>query len=86
MKGNTEPMPVTLTGIIIVVDWDENNNIVDIALATAYEQDYRINNTHKKTELLGLIGREVKVIGTVKADEHGKKIINVQKYEPLEFD
>lgn len=81
-KKNNE---VTLKGIIIVADWDENNNIVTICLSTPGEKDYIIENNGVEKELLGILGEEVTVTGIIKKDEFGKKIIAVERYKTLEI-
>ena len=75
---------VTLKGIIIVTDWDENNNIVTICLATPGEKDYIIDNNGMEKELLGMLGEEVTVCGMIKKNKFGKQIITVERYKAYE--
>ena len=47
-KGKT----VTLTGIVIPADWNDRQEVIAAALATADEKEYRICTTKKGKELL----------------------------------
>ncbi len=75
-KGNT----VTLTGIVIPADWNDRQEVIAAALATADEREYRICMTKKGKELLGALQREVEATGVLDRDEKGRSLITVKRY------
>lgn len=75
-KGKT----VTLTGIVIPADWNDRQEVIAAALATADEKEYRICSTKKGKELLGALQREVEATGVLDRDEKGRNVITVRRY------
>jgi hypothetical protein len=75
-KGKT----VTLTGIVIPADWNDRQEVIAAALATADEKEYRISTTKKGKELLGVLQREVEATGVLDRDEKGRNVITVRSY------
>lgn len=71
---------VTLTGIIIPADWNDRQEVIAAALATADEKEYRISATKKGKELLGALQREVEATGVLDRDEKGRAVIAVRRY------
>ena len=74
----------TLRGLILPVDWDERGNIKSLAISTNSEEEYVVDENPLADELLAFTRLRVKVRGSVREDENGKKIITVEKYEVLE--
>lgn len=70
---------VTISGIVIPVDWDEKGNVVAVAVSTCDEVEYLIDRHEKGEELLSLIRKEVEISGLVHEDK-GSKTIAVKKY------
>lgn len=66
-------------GVIIPVEWDENGNVVAVAISTHGEDEYVIENEGKERELKALIRQEVEVIGEVRKRD-GKRIIRIKAY------
>ena len=54
----------------------------DYQIVTADENVYEVAETEKGDEVVGLVGKKVKVTGTVE-DSEGAKIISVTAYEVL---
>jgi len=75
-KGKT----VTLTGIVIPADWNDRQEVIAAALATADEKEYRICTTKKGKELLSELQREVEATGVLDRDEKGRNVITVRRY------
>lgn len=71
--------PLTIKGIVIPVDWDEEGKVVAAAISTHDEDEYLIDNDYKGEELLHFVQEEVEVSGVAKQNKD-KKIIAVQKY------
>lgn len=80
--GTTEL--TTLRGLILPVGWDDRGTIRSIAVSTNSEEEYLIDENPLADELLALTRLRVKVRGSVRADENGRKIITVEKFEVLE--
>ena len=74
----------TLRGLILPVDWDERGTIRSIAVSTNSEEEYLIDENPLADELLAFTRLRVKVRGSVREDETGRKIITVEKYEVVE--
>jgi hypothetical protein len=71
---------VTLTGIVIPADWNDQQEVVAAALATADEREYRIAGNRKGKELLDALQRQVEAAGVVGRDEKGRDVITVKRY------
>jgi len=67
-------------GILIAVDWDENGNALAAAVFDRDEEDYLVHLDAKGKELLGLVRREVEVIGVIRETTKGRKTITVKSY------
>lgn len=71
---------VTLTGIVIPVDWDDRQRVIAATLATADEKEYRICATKKGKELLASLQHEIEATGVLERDEKGRNVITVRSY------
>lgn len=83
-EGKVTTGLATLKGLILPVDWDDRGNIRSIAVSTNFEEEYLVEENPLADELLAFTRLRVKVKGSVREDENGKKIITVEKYEVLE--
>ena len=83
-EGKTATGVTTLRGLVLPVDWDEKGNIRSLAVSTNSEEEYLVDENPLADELLAFTRLRVKVRGSVREDENGKKIITVEKYEVLE--
>jgi hypothetical protein len=80
----------TITGIVTPVQWDEEENVIAVAISVtivpedsteeAYTEDYLVGDTEKGNELLKLLDEIVEATGTVETDEYGNKTIYVESY------
>jgi hypothetical protein len=71
---------VTLTGIVIPADWNNRQEVIVAALATADEKEYRIDGNKKGKELLDCLQRQVEATGVLERDEKGRDVITVRRY------
>ncbi len=63
-----------IKGIVIPAAWDQDGNIISLAIATNDEQEYLID-THKRiTKLISLLRHEVVVTGALRQTEKNKII------------
>ena len=83
---------VTIRGIVIPADWDENGNVVAVAVSTYDEVEYFIENHEKAEELKAVIREEVEVSGilregknklTMKAKEYRLKTRFKSAQDPI---
>jgi streptomycin 6-kinase len=70
---------VTVTGIIIPVDW-KGDRVVAAAIATAREEEYFIARNRKGGELLKFLQEPIEAEGVVGTDEDGRMTIRVKRY------
>jgi hypothetical protein len=70
--------PITIKGLIVAADWDEEGKVVAAAISTHEEEEYLIEKNCKGEELLHLLQEEVEVRGVVRGGE-GKKTIVVEE-------
>jgi hypothetical protein len=70
----------TLTGIVIPVDWNDDQEVIAVALATADEKEYQISGNRKGKELLSFLQQQVEVTGTLGKDDRGRTVIAVRRY------
>jgi hypothetical protein len=80
MAQKKRAQSVTLTGIVIPVDWDDDHEVIMAALATADEKEYRIAGNRKGKELLDYLQRQVEATGALGEDEEGRVVITLKRY------
>ena len=68
-----------IRGIVIPAAWDQDGNIISLAIATNDEQEYLIDGRQRIPNLISLLRQEVVVSGTIKQTEKNK-IIRVASY------
>lgn len=68
-----------IKGIVIPAAWDQDGNIISLAIATNDEQEYLIDTGQRITNLISLLRQEVVVNGTINQTER-HKIIRVKSY------
>ena len=83
-EGKVTTGLTTLRGLILPVEWDERGTIRSIAVSTNSEEEYLVDESPLADELLAFLRLRVKVRGSVREKENGKKFITVEKYEVLE--
>jgi hypothetical protein len=71
---------ITLTGIVIPVDWNDDHDVIVAALATADEKEYRIVGNRKGKELFAYLQRQVEATGALGEDEEGRMVITIRRY------
>jgi hypothetical protein len=71
---------ITLVGIVIPADWNDRQEVIAAALATADEREYRIAGNKRGKELLGCLQRQIEATGDMDHDEKGRDIIVVRSY------
>ncbi|MGD8460234.1 MAG: hypothetical protein PVH01_07915, partial [Desulfobacterales bacterium] len=73
---------ICIEGIIIPANWDNNGNVVDLAIATRDEKEYLITDKDQIARLKPLLRQEVEIEGITQIQK-GKRIINVKNFSKL---
>jgi len=85
MAGNNKANhPITVRGLIIPMDWDDQGNVTGVAISTSLEEEYRIELDRRGEELLAFVREQVKASGKIKLDAQGAKVMMVDTYQILE--
>ena len=66
---------ITLTGVLVPVQWADNGEITGFALCTDDEQKYMLLCSTEKNDLAAMLHQSVKVSGIVTGDTVGRRII-----------
>jgi hypothetical protein len=75
---------IIIRGLLVPIDWDEKGNITEIAVSTYFEEEYLIEKSVREEALLPFLRQKVKVIGFVRMDARGRKVVRVEEYEVIE--
>jgi 5S rRNA maturation endonuclease (ribonuclease M5) len=85
MAGNNKANhPITVRGLIIPTDWDDQGNVTGLTISTSLEEEYRIEPDRRGEELLAFVRERVKASGKIKLDAQGAKVMMVDSYQILE--
>lgn len=76
--------PINIQGLVVPVDWDEEDNVIAVAIATDQEEEYFVNPTPEGEELIDYVDEKVEVTGFVTEDEEGNKEIEVTQFWSLD--
>ena len=70
----------TVRGIVIPADWDEEGNVLAVAISSPNEQEYFVEQDSKGKELLGVIRQEIEASGIITKAMKGRNIIAVRSF------
>lgn len=73
----------TITGIVIPAEWDDDDNVIGVAIETDDFEEYVVEDNEKGRELLAFIDYEVEATGSVRKQRDGEMTISVRRYESL---
>ena len=82
MSYNRREDLITVRGILIPVEWDDNGRVLTTAVFTDQENEFVIDNNNKGDELCVHLRAEVEVTGRPRQSE-GRRIIRVQNFTLL---
>jgi len=86
MRDSKIGRQLTVKGIVTPSDWDDDGNVTAVVVSTPSEEEYLVERSDLTEELLGLLGAELVVTGTIGPEKRGIKTIAVRRYELLEED
>jgi hypothetical protein len=69
----------TVNGLITPTAWDEQGNVVGIAISSFNEIEYAVDKSGMGEELFAFLRKEVEATGEVR-DENGEKKIRINAY------
>ena len=69
-----------ITGIVIPVDWDAEQQVAQVAIATADEKEYRIKKTARGRQLFGYLQAYVEATGSLSESKDGGYVLTVKQY------
>ena len=73
---------VSVRGILVPIDWDENGRVLTTAVFTDQEDEFVIDNRSKGEELHGYLRAEVEITGSL-MEREGRRMIRVEKFALL---
>jgi lysyl-tRNA synthetase class II len=73
----------TITGNVIPAEWDDDDNVIQVAIQTEDYDEYLVEHNGKGKELLAFIDYNVEATGTVRQRKDGELTISVKRYESL---
>jgi len=71
---------VEITGTVFAAEWDANDNVTAVVIATEEGEEIAVANSGKGVELLKLEEKNVKATGSIITDGEGRKTITITKY------
>ena len=71
---------VEITGTVFAAEWDANDNVTAVVIATEEGEEIAVSNSGMGRELLNLEEKNVKATGSMVTDEEGRKTITITKY------
>jgi len=71
---------VEIAGTIFASEWDANDNVTAVVIATEEGEEVAVAKSGKGMELLKLEEKNVKATGSIVTDEEGRKTITITKY------
>ena len=83
-KGANKKIMPKIRGIILPEKWNDNGNVISVAIHTDDESTYLIEQNRKGRELLKLVRRKVEAEGKIRERLDGKTILMVRDYNTIE--
>ncbi len=80
MERNKEEL--SIRGILIPAEWDEEGNIIGLSIMTVDEKEYVVEEKTERRGLFDLVRHEVEVRGLAR-EEAGRKAILVESYKQI---
>jgi hypothetical protein len=71
---------VEISGTVFASEWDANDNVTAVVIATEEGEEIAVVNSGKGMELLKLEEKNVRATGSIAMDGEGRKTITVTKY------
>lgn len=82
-KRKAKPKEVTLAGLIMAAEWDEEDEVIGLNFVTEDEEEYILVRNPIHDELLDYVDEEVELTGTISEDEDGSLLFESVGFEVL---
>lgn len=82
MEKSNSSNEVTLTGTVVPSEWDDDDNVIAVAISTD-DEDYVVERNRLGAELFDFLDENVEVRGILKKGMSGGKGVSVIDYEVL---
>jgi len=76
----------TIRGFVVADDWDDDNEVVSVAVSTDDGDEYLVTRRGLGKDLLDHVDDYVEVVGVVHKDRYGDLSIDVTDFEVVTFD
>ena len=73
----------TIIGIVTACQWNKNNEVVAIMIATGGEKEYIVSPGREGSRLYRHIREEVSATGSIYQDSDGTYHIEVESFDPI---
>jgi hypothetical protein len=73
----------TFTGRVKIFSIDQNDKVTAVYLESQDEK-YLVNLSHQGRDLLSLVGRDLRVVGTPGSNQENMKTLTVSSYEIID--
>ncbi len=67
-------------GIVLPERWDDNDNLLSVMIYTPDDEEYAVKSDSMGKKLFSMVDENVEVVGTIKEQNDGQKIITVKNY------
>jgi hypothetical protein len=74
---------ITIQGLVIPVDWDQDGNVTAVAISAYDEIEYLVEQTEKAAELLRFVHMQVEARGTLRELEAKGGLIAIEHYRVM---
>ena len=71
---------VEISGTIFASEWDANDNVTAVVIATEEGEEIAVAPSGKGMELLKFEEKNVRATGSIVTDQEGRKTIKITKY------
>jgi len=66
--------------VVIPLGWSESGEVTAVGISTFNEQEYLLAPTPNLATWLGLLRKEVELVGGIAVNEHGLKVLRVDSF------
>ncbi len=72
---------LTVNGVVLPERWDDDDNVVGVAIETEEGEAYYVEPNERATQLLAFLDSEVEATGIVREQLDGSMTISVNRFE-----
>ena len=77
---------IEVEGILVPSQWNSKNKVTSIIISSPGETEYCIDQTNQSgKELLNYLTHKVRLKGNLKSYQHNRQVLEVMKYEIIDW-